>query len=402
MSTSSWGIPTIQFSSPNFPHPIPLQNGMWVVLVKGRGHDGSTNSNPIWGDDGNYIRGRVQDTRVRPPQEVEIIVRWEHGAENLYSLTDGSCEILPVEFAEKPKSKKKVKLDASALDALILDVNTKIEIVAVLKQHQNREKLFKEWGLGETIEYGRGMTFMFHGKPGTGKTWGATCIAKALGQELLTISAAEIQSSEPGGANRAIQNAFNSAKTEHKVLFLDECDSLITQRNDVGMILASEINTLLTEIEKFEGVCILATNRIESMDEALERRISLIVKFPFPKFEERKQIWEKLLPKKMPLADDVSLDILAEEKLSGGQIKNVLLNAARLAIGMDAEKVSKIHFDTALNRFRESSNLMGKTSRYRQGRDYGVDVGAGGKSKSRTSAIESVLDSDDDEYEKDS
>lgn len=391
------GMPTITFQSPNHSQQIPLVGGMVVVLANGHGQDRSDTANPIWGKDGNYFRGTVRNINQSGSQ-IYVEVQWEYGARNAYCITDGTCELLPQEFASKPKSKWTTKLDASQLDALVIPADTKTEILAVLKQHQNREKLFKEWGLGETIEYGRGMSFMFYGPPGTGKTWGANCIAKMLQMELLIISAAEIQSSEPGGANRAIQNAFSTARDSNKVLFIDECDSLITQRNDVGMILSSEINTLLTEIEKSEGVTILATNRIETMDEALERRISLIVEFPFPNFEQRKEIWGKLIPKKMPLSEDVSLDDLAKEKLTGGQIKNVLLQAARLALGADAEKVSKANFDMAIARFKQSKGLMGQQSRYRQGRreDYSRSA-SGGVVKTKDAALDAVLDIDEDE-----
>lgn len=283
-------------------------------------------------------------------------------------------------YSYRPKDLKKKKkrvpvYDASKMEALIIEQKVKDEIVAVLDQHKNHDKLFKEWGLGDVIEYGRGMTFMFYGSPGTGKTFGAHCIAKAMGTELLVISAADIQSSEPGGANRAIQQAFKEAKSKKSVLFLDECDSLIASRNDLGMILASEVNTLLTEIEKFEGVAILATNRIENMDEALERRISLIVEFPKPDYEMRKKIWGKLLPKKMPLGKEVSIDDLAKNELTGGQIKNVVLHAARMALADGKEKVEMKHFTTSIERLNKSKNLMGSASRYRQGvfrEDYGA------------------------------
>jgi len=259
------------------------------------------------------------------------------------------------------------KIDTDQLKALIMDDATKNEIISTLKQHENHTKLFEDWGLGETIEYGKGMTFMFHGSPGTGKTWGAKCIAKALKAELHTIGAAEIQSQEPGGANRAIMEAFETAKTEGKVLFIDECDSLITSRADVGMILASEINTLLTEIEKFEGVCILATNRIDTMDEALERRISLIVEFPEPMHGQRIEIFRNIMPQKMPVEADVTCDVLADHKLTGGQIKNVVLQAARLAMGEGATAVGMRHFDAAVSRLQKSKGRMGSESRYRQG-----------------------------------
>lgn len=274
---------------------------------------------------------------------------------------------------KKSKKPKEIpKLDESKLEPLIIDENVKKEIAAVLKQHEHSVKIFEEWGLGEVIEYGRGMTFMFYGPPGTGKTWGATCIAKAMGRELLIIGAAEIQSQEPGGANRNIQAAFAEAKKKHKLLFIDECDSLITSRADVGMILGSEINTLLTEIEKFEGVLILATNRIDTMDEALERRISLIVEFPEPDFNMRQKIWETLLPKKMPIDKTLTTKKLAEMKLTGGQIKNCILQAARLAVSEESHTVEKKHFERAISRVMSSKGLMGATSRYRQ--DYVKEI----------------------------
>lgn len=265
-----------------------------------------------------------------------------------------------LELAKEPKPKPKKELNPKALDALIVPETVKTEIVSVLNQHGNADTLFNTWGLGEMIEYGRGMTFMFYGPPGTGKTWGATCIAKAMDMELLVLSAAEVQSSEPGGANRAIAQAFATAKAENKVLFIDECDSLIASRAHLGMVLASEVNTLLTEIERAEGVVILATNRIEHMDEALERRLALIVEFPRPDYDLRLKIWKKMIPAKFPLHAEVKPEELAQLDLSGGQIKNVLLQAARLAVANKEKVVKQSHFDTAIARLKKSSGLMGK------------------------------------------
>lgn len=265
------------------------------------------------------------------------------------------------------------KYDLSHLDSLVISSDVKTEIKAVLEQHKHSKKLFTEWGLGETIEYGKGMTFLFWGQPGTGKTWGAHCIAKALGKEIMTIGAGEIQSSEPGAADRNIQAAFHEAKTTGKVLLIDECDSLIFDRSELGMVLGSEVNTLLTEIEKFEGVLILATNRITNMDTALERRIALIVEFPLPTLPQRKKIWGKIIPSKLPLHKDVSLDELAAHNLTGGLIKNSLLQAARLAAAEGKDKVDKSHFTKAIERTLKSRNLMGQSNLQRGSND--IDVG---------------------------
>lgn len=276
-----------------------------------------------------------------------------------------SQPLLDNELVKKPLTP--LKFDLKALDQLVATKETKDEIEAVLKQHKHSDKLFIEWGLAETIQYGKGMTFLFYGPPGTGKTWAAHCIAKVVGKELLSIGGAEIHSSEPGAANRNIQNAFAEAKKKGKILFIDECDSLITTRSDVGMIIGGEMNTLLTEIEKTEGIIILATNQVESLDPALERRISLIVEFPEPNYEQRLAIFKNLVPAKLPLHKDVKLDNLAEHKLTGGQIKNVILQATRLALSTESDKVALSHFESAISRVQASKNLLGQASRYRQG-----------------------------------
>lgn len=257
--------------------------------------------------------------------------------------------------------KKKV-FDLSKLDPLVIAPEVKEEILAVIKQHKHGKKIFHDWGLSETIEYGKGMTFLFYGGPGTGKTWAATCIAKVFGQEMLSIGASEIQTSEPGGAERNLVNAFQAATEQDRILFIDECDSLIMSRDDVGMILSSEINTLLTQIEKFEGTLILATNRVEQLDAALERRISLIVEFPEPNHEARQEIWKKLIPKKMPVDDEVKPEKLADHKLTGGQIKNAVLQAARLAAASEVKKVGLAHFESAIERINKSKSLLGTAS----------------------------------------
>ena len=252
-----------------------------------------------------------------------------------------------------------LELDTTHLDKLVLEDGSKQEIISVLKQYKNMAKIFKEWGLEDILEYGKAMSLLFYGKPGTGKTWGASCIAKALGKELLVISSSQIETSEPGGAERNIEAAFAQASAKGHVLFFDECDGLITDRADVGMILAAQINTMLTQLEKFNGVVIFATNRADTLDPAMARRISLMVEFPEPDFETRKKIWTTLLPKKMPLAPDVDIEKLAKFEMTGGYIKNVILNAARYAAADDKHHVEKVDFAKAIKRIEDTKDIMG-------------------------------------------
>lgn len=257
------------------------------------------------------------------------------------------------------EKRKHFKVDPKYLDKVALRPDSREDILAMLAQGSKAATIFDKWGLGETIEYGRGMTALFWGPPGTGKTWLSHCIAKAIGKELMVLSVGEIQSSMAGETNKNIEKAFKAAKEGDKVLLLDEADSFVGDRKYLGMILSSEINTLLQQIEKFEGLVILTTNQIGNLDPALERRLNLIMEFKNPTLEERKQIWSILMPKKFPLHKDVSIDSLAEHKLTGGFIKNVMLHAARLAASEDAKTVSKEHFDRAIKRTQDSQGKMG-------------------------------------------
>lgn len=149
-----------------------------------------------------------------------------------------------------------------------------------------------------------------------------------------------------------------------RVIIMDECDSILYNRDRVGAIMGAEINHLLREIERFDGVCILTSNRPIELDPALERRIALKLEFPKPSKEIREQIWKKLIPKKAPIGKDVDLAVLAEYELTGGQIKNALLTAARLACSTKAASINKEHFDVGIKR-----ELLGKEA-WNQSRKY--------------------------------
>jgi len=317
------------------------------------------------------VLGRAKDGSSYDLQFEGNKIKWSHPDYENAMRT----KAIKVTRAKEPV--KALKLDE--LDKVVLKPEAREDIIAAIMQAHKKELIFETWGLGETVEYGKGLGLLFYGGPGTGKTWGAHCIAKALGQELMVVTTGQIQSSLAGQTNKNIENAFKAAREGNHILFLDECDSFIADRKHLGMILGSEINTILTCIEKAEGITILATNKIESLDPALERRLALILEFPKPNLEQRRKIWETLIPKKFPLGEDVTLDTLAENKLTGGMIKNVLLAAARLAASGDAKVVTKEHFEKAIARTKASENKMG--TRGAQGGgvvDYVMNGDAGG------------------------
>ncbi len=120
------------------------------------------------------------------------------------------------------------------------------------------------------------------------------------------------------------------------LLFWDEADAMFFDRDSARHNWEiRDVNVLLQQLERFDGVCILATNRKVALDGALQRRIALKIDFPRPDRDHRQQIWQRLLPRKLPLARDVDLDALSRVEFVGGEIKNIILNAARLALQRD-------------------------------------------------------------------
>lgn len=219
------------------------------------------------------------------------------------------------------------------LDQVVLPERVETAVRMAVAQAKHAEFLFRRWGLGETIRYGRGTTLLLSGPPGVGKTATAEAIAHELGRPILVASIADLQSCWVGETEKSIVRIFREAAEARAVLFWDEADAFFHEREQATRQWeVREVNVLLQELERFEGVCILATNRRASLDAALERRVSMKIEFERPDRDAVRAIWSKLLPPKLPLAPDVDLDALSAAELTGGQIKNVVLNAARRAL----------------------------------------------------------------------
>jgi len=219
-----------------------------------------------------------------------------------------------------------------------------------LAQSRHARVLFDDWGLGTTVTYGRGTTMLFSGSPGVGKTAAAEALAHELGKDILAVSYAEVQNAYIGQTEKNIVRIFHQARQADAVLFWDEADAMFTDRRQLRwQHEIRDTNVLLQEIERFEGTCILATNRSEVLDAALDRRISIKVEFDPPDEVMRRELWRKLIPAVLPLAEDVELDALASRDMTGGQIKNAVLNAAREALVRGpAAKVTREDFERAI------------------------------------------------------
>lgn len=220
-----------------------------------------------------------------------------------------------------------VEVPLASFERLVLADSDKERILRVVQAHDEVVQARATWGLDRLIGYGRGTVLLFHGGPGTGKTMAAHAIAERLGKRVLSVDIPTFVAHQDAG--RFIPGLFREARLQNALLFFDECESLFESRGRGNTLMT----VLLTEIERFEGVAVLATNLPQRLDEALDRRILVRVRFPEPDREARAAIWRGLLPSRLPLAPDVDVQALASRfEVTGGYIKNAVLAAASRAV----------------------------------------------------------------------
>jgi len=224
-----------------------------------------------------------------------------------------------------------------SLRDVVLPEKTRREISGILKQIENREVFMQEWGFADKFEKGKGMILLFYGAPGTGKTLTAEAIAHELTYKLYTVSLADVLNPYYGVTEKNIKKVFDQAAQKDCVLLLDEVDAFIAKRSKGSTYGDNahnrKVSLFLGLVENFEGIAIMTTNLPDILDRALQRRISLKLEFPKPDRQMREELWHKLIPAKIPLAADVNLkEISAKYEITGAEIKNVIMNAARKSL----------------------------------------------------------------------
>jgi len=201
---------------------------------------------------------------------------------------------------------------------------------------RGRPTVLEEWGLGSKLASSRGVSVLFAGPPGTGKTMAAEIIAAELGLDLYKIDLSTIVSKYIGETEKNLERIFAEAESSNSILFFDEADALFGKRSEVrdshDRYANVEISYLLQRMEAYDGVTILATNLRSNLDEAFTRRLQFAVDFPFPDETDRLRIWKTLFPADIPRARDLDFEMLARRfKLAGGNIRNIIISAAYLA-----------------------------------------------------------------------
>lgn len=240
-----------------------------------------------------------------------------------------------------------------SLTDIVLTKGAKRKVEIILKQIENHDLFFNEWGFDKKFEKGKGLIVMFYGPPGTGKTLTAEVIAYHLKLKLYIVSLSDVLNPYFGVTEKNIKRLFDKAASEECILLLDEVDSFISSRTKGGTYMDSMLNKdvslFLRLLENYEGVAILTTNIPDVLDFALTRRISIKMEFPEPDVEMRKKLWKTLTPEGLPLSTDIDFNELAKNyELTGGEIKNAIMNAARSALLKDEPVVDQEDFISAV------------------------------------------------------
>ncbi|HVF66435.1 MAG TPA: ATP-binding protein [Pyrinomonadaceae bacterium] len=206
----------------------------------------------------------------------------------------------------------------------------------IAAQIGQRSVVYDDWGFRKKMNRGLGISALFTGQSGTGKTMAAEVIANELRLNLYRIDLSAVVSKYIGETEKNLRRLFDAAEDGGMILFFDEADAIFGKRSEVkdshDRYANIEINYLLQRMEAFGGLAILATNMKSALDAAFMRRLRFIVNFPVPASAERRLIWERAFPEEVP-TEELDFDRLSRLNLTGGNIHSIALNASFLAAG---------------------------------------------------------------------
>ena len=201
-------------------------------------------------------------------------------------------------------------------------------------QTAQRARVYEQWGFGARGMRGLGISALFAGPSGTGKTLAAEVLANTLRLDLYTIDLSAVVSKYIGQTEENLRKVFDAAEEGGAVLLFDEADALFGKRTEVkdshDRYANIEVSYLLQRMEAYRGLCVLTTNMRAALDTAFLRRLRFIVTFPFPDPQQRADIWRRAFPRQVPL-EGVDPEKLARLNVAGGHIRNIAINAAFLA-----------------------------------------------------------------------
>ncbi|MEA5420033.1 ATP-binding protein [Spirulina sp. CCNP1310] len=237
------------------------------------------------------------------------------------------------------------RIEATATwEDLILPERDKTILRDIAIQVQQRATVYEDWGFAGKSSRGLGISTLFAGASGTGKTMAAEVLAREFELDLYRIDLSAVSSKYIGETEKNLRQIFDAAEAGGVVLLFDEADALFGKRTQVkdshDRHANLEVSYLLQRMEAYQGLAILTTNLKDSLDSAFLRRLRFVINFPFPNVEYRRQIWQHIFPKKTPLGD-LDYQELAQLDVAGGNIRAIALNSAFLAASMNEPVMMK-------------------------------------------------------------
>ena len=219
-------------------------------------------------------------------------------------------------------------------DDIILPEAQKDILREMAMQVKQRNKVYDDWGFAARSARGLGISALFAGESGTGKTMASEVLANALQLDLYRIDLSQVINKYVGETEKNLKLIFDAAEEGGAILLFDEADALFGKRSDVkdshDRYANIEVSYLLQRMEAYRGLAILTTNMKSSMDKAWMRRIRFIIQFPFPDAAQRADIWRRVFPPATPVSN-IDADKLSKLSIAGGNIRNIALNAAFIA-----------------------------------------------------------------------
>jgi len=219
-------------------------------------------------------------------------------------------------------------------DDLILPEMQMLMLRQLAAQSRNRMRVHQEWGFAATSQRGLGLSALFSGPSGTGKTMAAEVLAADLQLDLYRIDLSAVVSKYIGETEKNLRKVFDAAETGGVLLLFDEADAIFGKRAEVkdshDRYANIEVGYLLQRMESFQGLAVLTTNIKSSLDKAFQRRLRFLIDFPFPDATQRAAIWARAFPAKTP-TERLLPERLANLHMPGGNIRNIAMNAAFLA-----------------------------------------------------------------------
>jgi hypothetical protein len=249
-----------------------------------------------------------------------------------------------------------------AWDDLVVPPRVARQLREILDSVRLRHTVHAEWQFQRKAGGNPGLTVMFSGLSGTGKTMAASILANELQLDLYKIDLSCIVSKYIGETEKNLGRIFDAARSSSAILFFDEADAIFGKRSEVkdahDRYANIEVAFLLQKMEDFPGLAILATNFARNLDTAFQRRLHHVIEFPFPDASQREIIWRRMFPDAAPRSADIDFPFLGRQfDLAGGNIRNVVIAAAYLAAAA-GERISMEHLIRSTGREVQKTGKM--------------------------------------------